>query len=475
MNEPLHLLPVSELGRRLRSGMISASQLTEYFLNRIARFNPHVHAFFHFDPIQARVAAEQADRELALGVSRGPLHGIPYALKDIFDVAGTATTCHSYLMRDNIALTNASVHQLMKNGGAIYLGKLATHEFALGGPGFDLPFPPARNPWHLAHFTGASSSGAGAAIAAGLCPVALGSDTSGSIRGPACLCGVVGFKPTYGLVSRAGVYPLSWSLDHCGPLTRFAADAALVMDVIAGQDDRDPTTVCQAFTFTSEEPAELSGVRIAWPRHMLTESSYTDSDLIELMDMHVATLRARGAIVEEINFEHYALFNACGRVLMSAESFTIHQDMLRGRAREYGRYTYQRLIAGAAVSAAELIVAQQIRAELTGWINNRIFSDYTLLLFPSSLRAAPTFTEFGADWPPDPGVVPGRTIPFNVCGNPAINLPIGLSAKGLPLGIQMVGAPFDDKNLLNFARAFEGQVIMPAAQESLFTREECPS
>ncbi|MDE8755252.1 amidase [Pectobacterium polaris] len=470
MNEALHLIPVAELGRYLRNGSLSALQLTEYFLDRITRFNPQLHAFIHCDPVLAIDTAIQADRELASGHDRGPLHGIPYALKDIFDVADTITTCNSHLRLNHVAQTSAFVQQRLVDGGAINLGKLATHEFALGGPGFDLPFPPARNPWNLAHFTGASSSGAGAAIAAGLCPIALGSDTSGSIRGPACLCGVVGFKPTYGLVSRAGVYPLSWSLDHCGPLTRFVEDAALAMEVIAGHDARDPTTVQQHFDFVSEESDELTGIRIAWPRHLLTDSPYTDSDLVELMDRHVAVLQSRGAIVEEITFEHYELFNACGRVLMSAESFAIHEDMLKNRANYYGRFTYQRIIAGAAISAAELIEAQQIRAQLTGWMNTQIFPEYTLLLFPSSLRAAALFTEFGPDWPPAAHVVPSRTIPFNVSGNPAINLPIGLSSGGLPLGIQLVAALFDDRKLLNFAQQFETQVLMPPPEEIHFSK-----
>lgn len=469
MSEALHLIPVAELGRRLRNGRLNVLQLTEYFLDRIERFNPQLYAFIYYNSALALDAAIQADRELASGQDRGPLHGIPYALKDIFDVADSATTCHSRLMLDNVAQTSSFVQQRLVEGGAIYLGKLATHEFALGGPGFDLPFPPARNPWNISHFTGASSSGAGAAIAAGLCPIALGSDTSGSIRGPACLCGVVGFKPTYGLVSRAGVYPLSWSLDHCGPITRCAEDATLAMQVVAGHDARDSTTVRQQYDFISEESVELTNLRIAWPRHLLTDSPHTDPELVALMEQHVAALRGRGAIVEEITFDHYELFNACGRVIMGAESFAIHQDMLKTRAADYGRFTYQRIIAGATISAFELIEAQQIRAQLTGWLNTRIFPQYTLMLFPSSLRTAARFTEFGPDWPPAAHVVPSRTIPFNVSGNPALNLPIGLSAGGLPLGIQLIAAPFEDKKLLNIARQFETLVSMPTPDETLFS------
>ncbi|MFI8415971.1 amidase [Serratia sp. NPDC078593] len=464
MDELLHTLPLTELALRLRDGRLTPGVLTDYFLTRIAHFNPHLHAFIHVDAERARRDAKRAEKELATGQDRGLLHGIPYALKDIFDVAGTATTCHSKIMQHSIAQRSSTVETRLAQSGGIYLGKLATHEFALGGPSFELPFPPARNPWNLAHFTGASSSGAGAAVAAGLTPIAMGSDTSGSIRGPACLCGVVGFKPTYGLVSRAGVFPLSWSLDHCGPLTRYVIDSQCVMQALAGYDKRDPSSHPTPYTFDAPRP-HWAAMRIAWPRHLLTENPHTDPELIAAMDHCVTLLREAGASVEEIHFPDFALFNACGRIIMAAEAFAIHQKAIRHRPEAFGRYTYQRILPGATISAAELLDAQRLRAELTGRLNSQLFPHYSLLLFPSTLRSAPHFNEFTPDWPPPGNVVPTQTIPFNVTGNPALNIPIALSSERLPLGMQLVGGLFDDAALLAAGKALERWLAMPALDD----------
>ena len=215
---PLHELSIAEAGRQLRAGTLSSTTLTQHALSRIASLDPLLHAFVLVTKERALADAERADRELKSGIDKGPMHGIPYALKDIYATAGIRTTCHSKLLIDNVPVEDSVVEAKFKAGGAVLLGKLATHEFAIGGPSFDLPFPPARNPWNLDHFTGGSSSGSGAAVAAGLVRMAMGSDTGGSIRGPAFYCGTVGIKPTYGLVSRRGVFPLSYTLDHCGPL-----------------------------------------------------------------------------------------------------------------------------------------------------------------------------------------------------------------------------------------------------------------
>ena len=240
MTTPLHELSIAEAGRQLRAGTLSSTILTQHALSRIASLDPLLHAFVLVTRERALADAARADREIKSGIDKGPMHGIPYALKDIYATAGIRTTCHSKLLIDNVPAEDCVVEAKFRAGGAVLLGKLATHEFALGGPSFDLPFPPARNPWNLDHFTGGSSSGSGAAVAAGLVRVAMGSDTGGSIRGPAFYCGTVGLKPTYGLVSRRGVFPLSYTLDHCGPLSWTVEDAALTMQVIAGYDPLDP-------------------------------------------------------------------------------------------------------------------------------------------------------------------------------------------------------------------------------------------
>ena len=237
----------------LRAGTLHSTALTEHALARIAALDPLLHSFVLVTRERALADAERADRELTAGIDKGPMHGIPYGLKDIYDTAGIRTTCHSKLLVDNVPGEDSVVEAKLKAGGAVLLGKLATHEFAIGGPSFDLPFPPARNPWHVDHFTGGSSSGSAAAVAAGFTRVAMGSDTGGSIRGPAFYCGIVGLKPTYGRVSRRGVFPLSYTLDHCGPLTWTVEDAALSLQVIAGHDPQDPAIM-------SWTPASLRGI-----------------------------------------------------------------------------------------------------------------------------------------------------------------------------------------------------------------------
>jgi len=235
----MHELSVAALGRGLRDGTLKAEGLARNALSRIAAHDGRLHAFIHVERDAAIQAACAADAELAAGRDRGPMHGIPYALKDIYDVAGLPTTCHSRLRLDAVATEDSAVAARFREGGAVLLGKLATYEFALGGPSFDLPFPPARNPWNPDRVPGGSSSGSGAAVAAGFVRVAPGSCTAGSIRGPAAWCGTVGMKPTYGRVSRRGVFPLAWSLDHCGPLARGVEDAAIALQVMAGYDPRD--------------------------------------------------------------------------------------------------------------------------------------------------------------------------------------------------------------------------------------------
>lgn len=474
MSNALHLLSLAELASRLQDKSLTSLALTEYFLERIDRFNPLLNAFIQVDKERAYRDAHRADVILAKGTESGPLTGIPYALKDIFDVEGEATTCHSHLMLLHRAERSSTVASRLAASGAVYLGKLATHEFALGGPSNELPFPPARNPWNTAHFTGASSSGAGAAVAAGLVPIALGSDTSGSIRGPACLCGVVGFKPTYGVVSRAGVFPLSWTLDHCGPLTRFSDDTRRVLQTIAGYDSADPTTVTHKLNL-SARAITWSSHRIAWPRHLLTDNPHTDPALIAAMDRAVGFLIDAGARVEEVTFKDFSLFNACGRIIMAAESFAIHQHNLRDRGTEYGRFTFQRILPGVTISATELLNALRLRTELTGWLNAELFSLYSLMLFPGTLRAAPHFNEFSQDWPPASNVVPTQTIPFNVTGNPALSLPLGLTDQGLPLGMQLVGRLFEDSLVLDAGEAMEKWLGMPALSDDVMLRQQAGS
>jgi len=242
----LHWMTAVEAARAIAARELSPVELMTALLERIGRLDPKLNVFIRLDRDAARDAAKAAEAEIVGGRVRGPLHGVPVGIKDIIDVAGLPTTCHSKILADNIAVADAVCVSRLRGAGAIVLGKLSTHEFAIGGPSFDLPWPPARNPWNPDHHPGGSSSGSGAGVAAGLFPMALGSDTGGSVRNPASACGIVGLKPTYGLVSRRGVFPLSFTLDHVGPLTRTVADNALMLDVIAGYDPLDPGSARRA-------------------------------------------------------------------------------------------------------------------------------------------------------------------------------------------------------------------------------------
>src|SRR5438067_9601216 len=264
----LHWMTVAEAARAIAARELSPVELMNALLQRIGRLDPKLNVFIRLDGAAAMEAARAAEAEIVSGRRRGPLHGVPVGIKDIIDVAGLPTTCHSKILIDNIASADAVCVSRLRAAGAIVLGKLSTHEFAIGGPSFDLPWPPARNPWNPEHHPGGSSSGSGAGIAAGLFPLALGSDTGGSVRNPASACGVVGLKPTYGLVSRRGVFPLSFTLDHVGPLTRTVTDNALLLDVIAGHDPLEPGgAAAPAGQYASGLERGVRGLRIGFVRH----------------------------------------------------------------------------------------------------------------------------------------------------------------------------------------------------------------
>ena len=449
----LHELAIAEAGAALRAGRTTSVELTEHALSRIDALDPLIHAFVLLTRERALADAARADREIAQGVDKGPLHGIPYALKDIYETAGIRTTCHSKLLLDHVPQADCVVEQKLRAGGAVMLGKLATHEFAIGGPSFDLPFPPARNPWNTEHVTGGSSTGAAASVAAGIVRMAMGSDTGGSIRGPAFYCGTVGLKPTYGQVSRRGVYPLSWTLDHCGPLTWTVMDAALTMQVIAGHDPLDPASSDRPVPdFTAAIGQDLKGLRIGYPRHFFAAADGVSPEVVASLDAAAGLVATLGAAVDEIALPDYELFNACGRVILVAEAYAIHEQDLRSRPLDYARYTYQRIMPGATLSAADLTQALRLRRELAAVVNNRVLKTHDALITANGLTPAPRFDAFGPDVSPKTTV---QTMPFNVTGNPTLALPTGLSQSGLPLGIQIVGRAFDEPTVLRIGAACE--------------------
>ena len=444
------LLSIAELGRALRAGLLSSEQVTRDALDRIAASDPAVHAFVAVDDENAMSAARAADVELRQGHDRGFMHGIPYAVKDIIDVAGLPTTCHSKLRLDHLAVADAEITARFRNAGAIMLGKLATFEFALGGPSFDLPFPPTRNPWNLEHVPGGSSSGSAAAVAAGFVRTAIGSCTSGSIRGPAAWCGTVGMKPTYGRVSRRGVFPLAWSLDHCGPLSRCVEDAAISLQIMAGHDPRDPSSAdIPVPDFRSELNGGVAGLRLGVPRSFFETSSLLSSDVRCAIEKTLTLLRENGARVEDVSLPDFTLFHSCNRVIMNAEAYALHKGRLQHSWADLGEITVRRFVAGISITASEYLNALRLRRRLTSEVNE-VLARYDGLITAISLATAPRFDTLSQAmaWPL-------QSSPFNLTGHPAMTVPVGLGTDGLPLAVQVIGRPFDEPTVFRVGRAIE--------------------
>jgi aspartyl-tRNA(Asn)/glutamyl-tRNA(Gln) amidotransferase subunit A len=449
---PAQPLPgLAEASRAIAEGSLSPVALTEATLARVTQLDPALHAFIEVTADRARAAAANAEREIRAGQRRGPLHGIPYGLKDLYDVAGLRTTAHSHLLLDNVATADSDATSRLEAAGMVLIGKLATHEFATGAPNNETPFPPARSPWNPDYFAGGSSSGAGVAVSAGMLPFAMGSDTGGSIRLPAAYCGIVGMKPTYGRLSRHGIIPLSFSLDHAGPLTRTAEDCALAMQVLAGYDPRDPGSAnVPVPDYLACLRDGVRGLRIGYAR-VFNEEAGVGAEEARAMDEAARLLADLGAEVMDVTLPPKRLFDAAGWTVMHAEGFAIHQQDLRSRPEQYARITRERLMLGAFVSGPQYVQAQRLRRIITQQVDTVLDGCDVLLLAPVT-GPAPRLA--------DVEDVPLRrelplTMMFNATGHPAMALPCGFSASGLPLSMQLVGRAFDEARVLRVGHAYE--------------------
>lgn len=443
---------IAELGRRLRAGKVTAVALAEAALARIDEVDGELHAFVRVSRDRALADARRADDELAAGFDRGLLHGIPHALKDVFDVEGMPTTCHSSMRLDHLATRDSAVAEKLAAAGCVLLGKLATDEFAFGGPSPDLPFPPSRNPWNPEHTTGGSSSGPAAAVASGMVRFAMGTDTGGSIRGPAAFCGVVGLKPTYGRVSKRGAFPLSYTMDHCGPLAATVEDAAICLQAIAGYDALDQASADQPVPdYLAGLRKGAAGLRIGVPRAFFASAPGVTLEALKAIDATVAALRRSGAVVEDITLPPYAQFSTCGRVMLTAEAYAVHEADLRSRPSDYTTLTMQRIMLGATLSAADYIQALRLRRELAGVVSGAL-KRWDLLLTACNLATAPRMDSL-----PDGFRVPSaiQAYPFTVTGHPALAVPVTLASDGLPLAVQLVGKAFDEQTVLRAGAAVE--------------------
>ena len=448
----LPLLDLSEASRAVQKKEVSPVELAQACLARIEKLNPHLNAFITVTGTEALDAARKAEAEIARGEWKGPLHGIPLAVKDLIETAGVKTTGASAVLQDNVPNADAEVIRRLKSAGAILLGKLNLHEFAYGGSGVIGHFGPARNPWNTAHITGGSSSGSAAAVAACLCYGAIGTDTAGSIRLPAACCGITGLKPTYGLVSARGVIPLSWSLDHVGPMARTAVDAALMLQVIAAYDPQDIGS--QKFPpvyYPSAIEESIATLRIGVAHDYWNE---VDGEIKSAVDSAVTALGKITAGAQEVE-----LSTETDRTLVRCEAYAYHQKYLSAKEKGYDPETLRRIGSGADVTAPQYIQAQRELLQQRRQIL-QMFERIDLILTPTTPLLAPTFTELQAA--PDQlrnkeMIMLRNTRPFNVYGLPSISLNCGFSKSGLPIGLQIIGAPGSEGSVLGLAHAYQKQ------------------
>ena len=433
-------LTIAEAGRLIAAKRLSPVELVKLLLARIEALDPRLNAFLLVTERQALAAARAAERAVMAG-RRTPLLGIPVGYKDIYETAGVRTTAHSKILAENVPQADAETVRRLHEAGAVMLGKLATHEFAIGGPAFDLPWPPARNPWDTRRFTGGSSSGSGAAVAAGLVLGALGSDTGGSIRLPAAYCGIAGFKPTPGLVSRRGVIPLAPSLDTAGPMAWTAEDCAILLDALAGHDPADPASVA----------VPLRGLRVGVLRRFYEHDVPASPEMLQMMTRAVAALKGLGCRVEDAVLPPVQDYNAVGRVIISAEAYALHEATLKTRLADYSRVFRVRVLAGALVRAADYIAAQRRRTDLIA-ATARAFETFDVLITAPTAGAAPLLNEQR----PDEGFTrPFITTVANVAAIPSMVVCGGWTMAGLPLGLEIMGPPWGDATVLRVGHQFE--------------------
>jgi aspartyl-tRNA(Asn)/glutamyl-tRNA(Gln) amidotransferase subunit A len=461
----LYFLTIAEAARLIKSRKLSPVELTQIFIGRVKQLDPQLNAFILLMEHEALAEAKQAEAEIAAGHYRGPLHGIPIGLKDIYNTQGVATTGHSALFRNHVPGEDATTVALLRQAGAVILGKLSTHEFATGGPSFDLPWPPARNPWDLTRMPGGSSSGSGAAVAAALCPGAMGTDTGGSIRWPAAMCGIAGHKPTYGLVSRRGILPLSFSLDHGGPMCWTSEDCALMMDALAAYDPLDPGSAdVPKPDFTGGLASGIKGLRIGAIRHFHETDTACDPEMAAAFDASLGELAKLGAIVTTVTvspLQHYA--DVCN-VISRSEAYSIHERYLTKTPELYGALARRRIAAGGFLRASDYVSAQRHRSRLVAEMA-AVMRDVDVVVTAGWTGVAPEFGE-GA-------VIRGPIITsvFNVTGSPALSICNGFSKAGLPLALQIAGRSFEDALVLKVGHSLEKATayrdIRPAFATSL--------
>jgi aspartyl-tRNA(Asn)/glutamyl-tRNA(Gln) amidotransferase subunit A len=451
--EEVAFLPLHEVARRVRSRELSSLSVTRLLLDRIARLDPVLNGYITVMAEAALAQAEGLDRLLDAGTCLGPLHGVPVAVKDNIATAGVRTTLASRLYADWVPQEDATVVQRLKQGGAVILGKANLYEFAFGGVHED--FGESRNPWDLSRSCSASSCGPACVVAAGLAYASLGTDTGGSVRLPAAACGLFGLKGTYGTVSRAGLAPAGYSLDHIGPLTRNALDAALVQQVIAGFDKRDPASARRLVNYTDGLDKGIQGLRIGFPNAQADER--IDPDMRAAYEHALDLLRSAGASVVAVDLPDHRISRTIMWAVASSELAEAHHADLRDRPQDFSPAVLSHIRQGAFLSATDYIRAQRLRRKIT--------DDYRAVMATVDALVLPVV--------PFPAWTIGLTRycpPFNITGQPAIAVPAGFSSAGLPLAFQIAGRWFEDGTVLRVANTYAAMTDW-ASRRPIFGQE----
>jgi len=447
--KPLFHLTIDEAKRLIESRALSPVELTRAMLRRIEAVDGRLHAYLNLMPQSALAEARLAEAEILQGHYRGPLHGIPVAVKDQLDVKGAPATIRGRESSKLHASEDSTAVRKLREAGAVMLGKLAMSS---------LPSDPpqALNPWNTDHITGGSSTGAGAAVAAGLCLGALGEDTAGSIRNPASLCGIVGLKPTYGRVSRYGLAPLSWSLDHCGPMTWVVEDIAHMLQGVAGYDPKDPTSInAPVPEYATALREDVKGMVIGIPYHYIQECrARTNPEILTLFEEAMKELQSLGARVEEITLPTLKLATIANAVIYYNEYFAAHKGEVPALLKSAATSRRARLYLGILTSAADYIQAQRVRSRVRRECAE-VFRKVDLLALPGQPGPAPTVKESGPLDTLNKHLAPEFLAPFNLAGLPAISVPCGLSRASLPAAFQLVGKPFDEATVLRAAYTYQ--------------------
>ena len=450
-------MSIAGLARLIQAKQVSPVEATEAHLERIEAVESRVNAFITRLDARARTAAHQAEQEIMAGRYKGPLHGVPMGLKDLYWTRGIRTTSGSVIDAEFVPDDDSAVAEKLAGAGAILMGKLNTVEFAFGAKEHNPAYGDARNPWDLGRITGGSSTGSGAAVAARMLPFAMGSDTAGSVRQPACFCGVTGYKPSYGLVSRYGITPISATLDHAGPLARTVEDVGLVMNAIVGHDPRDPGTVARAAEdYTQGLDDGIRGLRMGIPWDFIAEA--LDPEVEEAFRAAVAVLESLGASVEEVSIPEFRFTGAMLLAIGGTEAVDVHSKNFQGRAKEYNQVIRRRIESTRFLPSSVYVKAQRVR-RLLGIRLAETFQRVDLLVLPTlGVTALPLGTEAitirGREYVEQEVLTRTLRI-FDMNGVPAISVPCGFDGTGLPIGLQLAGPLYGDKLVLRAANAYQ--------------------